>query len=829
MSPAGRRPTDHDPAAGPLSALAWALTARRNAQGLSLEQLASATSYDKTTLSRVTNGTTLPSEGPYEAFCRGCGLNVQEWTQLRLLAGQAAAELGLQALQRFAEALVAACTALPDASRQQLGAAVGLMTAWNGLLAPDQDLLQKPGDEPQTDPTLRSDLGPLPEALAALTPAGASATAASSASVPGSEESLLPDPGQRPDQNTKREAISKEEKPPISPVGGTSGQVASSPWYRRRSARLAGIAVAAAALVGGVLAPGCSHNPQSGLATCSRPTQKLHVAASTDKAAIVNDVADAYGPRVSDGQCVRVAVDGVDSGTAMRALADGWNTAVDGPRPDVWSPASHIWLQMARERARKGHHSQELERLPVSLPSGSSLAVSPLTVAVPEPAARKLGWPKKKISWQDLAAMAARPGFKLGKTNPEYSTSGLNATFASFYAQTGTSSELTTTNLRDRALQKKVARMEKSVVHYGDTTLTYLANLRRFDDAGQTAAYLSAVTVEENSVVAYNLGYPCGSRSSEPGCQKTTPPHTKLLAFHPVDEGVGTIFSDHPYIPLTGLSPAKKTVAAGFRAFLASKAAQTKFADLGFRTATGKPTARTTAGNGIPGERLPAPLGQPTDDVLNELPAVWRGLRKPANVLLLIDTSGSMDFNVKGQQRVVPTEKSKLDLVQDAQGALLDGFTSADKVGLWHFSDQHTVDDPIAPMGSRKPDGTTQREHLAADIGNLDTDAGTALYATIGDAVDALRHHYDTHAINAVVVLTDGCDQTRTRGPGLEELTTTLADPNQPAVRVFTIAYGQDACRPQLKATADASHAHAYNAQDPHTIDNVLTNVISNF
>ncbi|ALV39239.1 hypothetical protein AS200_44915 (plasmid) [Streptomyces sp. CdTB01] len=188
-----------------------------------------------------------------------------------------------------------------------------------------------------------------------------------------------------------------------------------------------------------------------------------------------------------------------------------------------------------------------------------------------------------------------------------------------------------------------------------------------------------------------------------------------------------------------------------------------------------------------------------------------------------------MDFNAKGQQRVTATEKSKLDLVKDAHGALLDGFTDSDKVGLWHFSDHHTSDDTIAPMGSRKPDGTTQRQHLAADIDDLDKDAGTALYTTIDDAVASLRHHYDTHAINAVVVLTDGCNQTSTPSPGLEQLTAHLADPDQPAVRVFTIAYGQDACRTALKTTADASHAHAYNAQDPHTIDNVLTNVISNF
>ena len=88
--------------------------------------------------------------------------------------------------------------------------------------------------------------------------------------------------------------------------------------------------------------------------------------------------------------------------------------------------------------------------------------------------------------------------------------------------------------------------------------------------------------------------------------------------------------------------------------------------------------------------------------------------------------------------------------------------------------------------------------------------------------------HYDTNAINAVVVLTDGCEETQ-GGPVLEEVTGTLGDPDAPAVRVFTIAYGSDACSDKLQQIAEASHARAYDAKDPNTIENVLTNGISNF
>ena len=761
MSTAGRRPADHDPGESPLKALAWALTARRKMLGLNLEQMSGLASYDKTTLSRVTNGTALPNEGPFEGFVRACQLDVDQWMRLRQLAGPAVAESGAQALLQFADALVAACVVLPGASQEQLGSGQDLVTAWSAT------------------------------------------------------------PKEREGGRTGRGQAGPSEQ---------DQRMARRPWYRRRTVLVAaGITVAmavTAAILMGQQRSGAQETPESAMASCAKPTQTVRIASSTDKSAILKDLARDYGAHLSHGQCVQVVVDSVDSGTAMRALAGGWKSAADGPRPDVWAPASHVWLQIARQRAMS---TQAGDRLPES--AGASIVASPLTIAMPEPAAKKLGWPDQKISWQDLANLASRPGFKLGKTNPEYSTSGLNATFASFYAQTGTSSELTTQNLHDRATQEKVRTIEKSVVHYGDTTLTYLANLRRYDEAGRAADYVSAVTVEENSVVAYNMGYPCGVRSEEPGCAKTSPPRTKLVAFHPTNaDGVGTIYSDHPYITLGGLSGAKKDIAADFLHFLtASKTARDKFAALGFRTPRAGLTARITPANGVPREPLPDALRQPPDEVLDQLLTVWRQLRKPANVLLLIDTSASMDLNAKGKPRVVPGEPSKLDLVKKAHGALLGGFTDTDKVGLWHFSDQHTTDEPIASMGSRAADGKTQRQHLEADVDALKKDAGTALYGTIDDAVKSLRDHYVNDAINAVVVLTDGCDQTATGGPGLEEVTGSLGDPDEPAVRVFTIAYGSDACRNKLQKIAEASHARAYDAKDPNTIENVLANVISNF
>ncbi|MFE4448029.1 VWA domain-containing protein [Streptomyces sp. NPDC056820] len=215
--------------------------------------------------------------------------------------------------------------------------------------------------------------------------------------------------------------------------------------------------------------------------------------------------------------------------------------------------------------------------------------------------------------------------------------------------------------------------------------------------------------------------------------------------------------------------------------------------------------------------------------MLDKLLSVWRQLRKPANVLVLMDTSGSMGQNDKGNWPV-KGELTKLALVQQAHGPLLDGFTDRDRVGLWHFSTTHVTDDDLAPMGStRQDDGQTHRAHIEADVAKLHPDSSTALYTTIGDAVKTLRDNYDTDAINAVVVLTDGHDDPpRDQQSDIEGLLNTIGNPDKP-VRVFTIAYGTDADTKALQQIADATHARAYNASDPNTIANVLTNVTSNF
>ena len=100
--------------------------------------------------------------------------------------------------------------------------------------------------------------------------------------------------------------------------------------------------------------------------------------------------------------------------------------------------------------------------------------------------------------------------FRLGKTNPNFSTSGLSALVAQSYAATGKTEGLTSQDLRDPGAVEFATGVESSVVHYGDTTLTFLENLYRADQRGTALSYASAIAVEEKSVIDYNLGNPDG-------------------------------------------------------------------------------------------------------------------------------------------------------------------------------------------------------------------------------------------------------------------------------------------------------------------------------
>lgn len=551
------------------------------------------------------------------------------------------------------------------------------------------------------------------------------------------------------------------------------------------------------------------------------------IAASSEKAALLGQLATKYNqtnPQV-DGQCAAMRVASKASGGAAKALAAGWNEQTDGPRPDVWTPASSSWAALVRQQATAADN-------PDVLPADfSNVASTPLVIAMPQPMAEALGWPDKQIGWADLAKLARDPQgwaaaghpewgrFKLGKTNPNFSTSGLNATIASYFAATGVASDLTKKQVADPATRKFVKSLESSVVHYGDTTLTFLENMATEAAAGRGLTYVSAVTVEEKSVLDYNLGNPSGDPAKLGQNPKPTVP---LAAIYPSD---GTLLSDNPYLILTGdwVTPQKKQAATDFLTWLQQPAQQAAFTAAGFRTYDGKPGDVLTQANGLLPAGATNVIRAPSPAVLAEVAKSWDELRKRAHVLFIMDVSGSMG------DPVANLGMTKLQLAQQAASHALEQFADNDEVGLWVFSTDLGAGGepflPLVPIGKAKESVPL----MQASIANLQPDGGTALYATLRVAQRQMLKDLSTKQINAIVLLSDGQNE-YPMDTDLDSLTKALKGESvDTSVRVFPIGYGEGADPVALGQIAEASRGKYYEANDPTSIQNVLTSVLSNF
>ncbi|MET7704010.1 substrate-binding domain-containing protein [Streptomyces sp. NPDC005485] len=681
----------------------------------------------------------------------------------------------------------------------------------------------------------------------------------------GAPGTTVPNGNTMPDPPVKRRRrrVPASTPPGPKPPSGTTGTRTRVDWPRiwrkNKKALTRGGALVVVAAFTFVVVSSCHSDgaPASngktlssgGLSACGDHADAyLRIAASVDKSESLRRAARAYKNHLSGSTCVGIVVDDKNSGEAMRALVDGWPESRSGGlgKPDVWAPAGSAWLSLARAKA-KGENKKQFPK------TVHSIVQSPLTVAMPKPMAKALDWPEHRFTWAQLAQWAknaddfwadhGKPqwgAFKLGKTNPGYSTSGLNATIAAFFAATGTSGELGVAHLDKPANRAFVKSIEQAAVHYGDTTLTFLSNLREADrrDPNKAMSYISAVTLEESAVAAYNEGYPCGalSRADDRACKKTSKPDTPLVAFYPKD---GVPSSDHPYIELTTMTSPKKAVADDFLAYLHSPEVYAQqFAPYGFRTHDNRAPTKSkllTQAYGVLPQTQYVKMPLPKGEVLDRMLQVWSTLRRRANVLVVIDTSESMNDEISG------TGDTKIERLKNAEPKLFGEFTGTDRVGLVKFSDADVLGGgrdykelvPLGPFDEKLPRGK-RKDLLADNVRNLEPEGATGLYDTLDAQLRTMREHYDPKAINAIVLLTDGRNEDN-GSLAKEELLKRIGDRGKPQVRIFTIAYGSAADendkngKTVLQEIADASGGQEYDARQAKTIETVITSVISNF
>jgi len=492
--------------------------------------------------------------------------------------------------------------------------------------------------------------------------------------------------------------------------------------------------------------------------TLSGPQPTLTIAISPEKAELFTQLVNDFNARklkASNGEQLRIATASLEPEEMIDAAIAGDFQAM--------SPDSSIWLdQLDRQYQAAQNTSAGLVGQTVRY------AVSPVVIAMWRDAAQRLGWPQKAIGWSDLLNEAtANKDFKWSHPATS-SASGLLATLAEFYAATGKTRGLTIEDVKTPQAQEYVNALEKTVRYYGEGEASIAQNV-----AEKGRNYLDAFVASEQIVINAN--------------QK---PGVDLVAIYPNE---GSLWQDHPLALLeaSGLSDLNRETFSAFATYITSPEAQQAILAKGYRPADlniklDGANSPINADSGADPTQPQTSLQVPAATVLDVVRESWLANKRRTNVMLVVDTSGSM-------------EGEKIDNVKEALATFLDQIKSdAERVGLIEFYSDVTERVKISELKNN-------RSNLVRAVTNLDPGGNTALLDGVAAAYERLQQLDDPSRINAIVVMTDGKENASTIG--LSQLVARLQNGNQRGVPVviFAIAYGSDADMKVLQALSDGT------------------------
>jgi Ca-activated chloride channel family protein len=496
-----------------------------------------------------------------------------------------------------------------------------------------------------------------------------------------------------------------------------------------------------------------------------------------------------------DGAITVKAIPG-GSGQSMQQIAD------DTIQPDVWSPAGSVWLTLLNAQWQQKHGSNIIG---TGATDALPLVSSPIVIAMWKPEAEALGWPQKAIGWSDIARLSTNPrgwaayghaefgAFKFGHTHPDYSNSGLDAIIAMNYAAANKVRGLTIAEVNNAATEQFINNVESAVIHYGDSTGFFAEKM-----FGGGPSYLSAAVLYENLVVEANDGK-----------QYSHLPYP-VVAIYPKE---GTFYSDHPFAILhaSWVTPAKQVAALAFRNFLLDQPQQVKALRYGFRPANQqvKLAAPLDSAHGIDIAQPKTLLPIPGADVVQAIKTSWSQQRRKVNVMLVLDRSGSMNDEINNIPKIQAAKQGLLEFIN----LLGDN----DQLGLTVFSDQADILSPVSQLGPKRPDLLNRANNILAT-------GGTRLFDTMLEQFQAMQQT-PSNNIRAIVILTDGMDTgSRTKLDGLLPQISAKGEDAGAAVKIFTIAYGQDANENDLKKIATATGAQEFQG-NPQNIKEVYNQI----
>ena len=491
----------------------------------------------------------------------------------------------------------------------------------------------------------------------------------------------------------------------------------------------------------------------------------LDLAYSPEKDALMQDIVARFNKanyKTPTGLQMKIAATKMEAADIVDAARAGKFTAV--------SPDSSLWLGQI-----------DAGRDTPLVSESTRFAVTPIVIAMWNDTAQSMGYPQKAIGWQDLLNKAKNDAnFKWSHPSTT-SASGLLATLAEFYAGANKTRNLTEADLQNRAVLDYVNALEKTVRYYGEGEQATIDQV-----LARGKSYLDAFVVSERLVIYHNA--------------KAT---QKLVAIYPAE---GTLWQDHPVALLEQptLTDSQRLTYRRFRDFLLSPEIQKVILQAGYRPVDlnvrlDDPASPIKTSNGVDPAQPQTTLQMPSASILEKVQSSWYLTKRPANIYLVADTSGSMG------------DQSKLPQAIDALNTFLDQVQGEqDRVGLVPFA---TSVYGVAPLGTIG----TQRDALKNKVKLLAAEGRTALLDAVQYAYDDLQKRNERDRINAVVVMTDGIENASSIK--LNTLVDRVKRGNTSGVPVlvFCIGYGSDADWNVLNALAEATGGQA-RAADPETI-----------
>lgn len=499
----------------------------------------------------------------------------------------------------------------------------------------------------------------------------------------------------------------------------------------------------------------------------------LTVAVSPVMAPVLDELASQFNEqqlRAPDGKSLKVAVAPYDP-EEMVSLAQSH------PPFQAISPDSSLWLDRLEQQwaagAEGGGQASDVA-MPIAqrrIAAQQRYAVSPIVLAAWEDVARRLGWPDAAVSWQDVQQRATQdPDFKWSHANTKHA-SGLLAVLAEFYAGAGLTRGLTVEAATAPATLEYVQAVEGTVRFYGENEDQVVERLRE-----EGRGFLDLFVAQERVVIDWNRQHG-GDR---------------LIALYPAE---GALWTDHPLALLElGQRDGEPAVTANqrrtyqaFAEFLAGAAAQQHLLEAGYRPAD-LSISLDGAGSPFAGEdavdwRQPqTTLQMPPAEVVDVVRDYWYYTKRPTNVYLVVDTSGSM-------------EGSKLTATKAALKAFLSQIRGdRDRVGIIEFGSGLKDYSLLAALDE------PTRAQLDEMIDRMEATGGTALTDAVYAGVATLQQENQSDAINAVVVMTDGLENESDRD--LYELQALVRQNPALPIVIFTIGFGQDADESTLSEMA---------------------------